>query len=60
MHESGRVVDAAGRPLPGVEVVADLGPDLVIEMRVEKYMLFPRRYFVAPGAKAFRIHPGKN
>jgi len=40
-------------------VLDELRPDVVVELRAEKLMLDPRRYYLAPGMRAIQVHPGK-
>ncbi len=40
-------------------LVDEVRPDIVIEEKAEKYMMFPIRYFTAPGRSAVTVHPGK-
>jgi len=41
-------------------VIEAVNPNLVIEEKAEKYLMFPIRYYTAPGRSAVRVHPGKN
>lgn len=40
-------------------LIDEVDPDLVIEEKAEKYLMFPIRFFTAPGRSAVRLHPGK-
>ena len=41
-------------------VVDEVAPSIVIEEKAEKYLMFPIRFFTAPGRSAVRVHPGKS
>jgi hypothetical protein len=40
-------------------VLAEVRPDVVIELRAEKLMPYPERYYLAPGLRAIQFHPGR-